>query len=64
MPISQATVNPISHEERAFFARLAAMNTLFEATRSGHSAQSFASGAQSCDTLLLAFIENLKSSTS
>lgn len=50
----------MSHEERAFFARLAAMNTLFESARAGDSARGFAVHAQSCDAVLTAFLDELK----
>jgi len=49
-----------SHEERAFFARLAAMNAMFEAARTGSPAQGYANRAQSSDALLASFLEELK----
>jgi len=58
-PIPMA--HPMSHEERIFFARLAAMNTMFESARAGSAAQSFSSRAQSCDDLLVTFLDTLKS---
>lgn len=59
-PHQTSTFHPMSHEERAFFARLAAMNTMFESARTGVSAQSFSSRAQSCDDLLVTFLDTLK----
>ena len=56
-----SAVSPLSHEERAFFARLAAMNTMFESARLGGLAPSFSSRAQSCDALLVTFLDTLKS---
>jgi len=50
----------ISHEERAFCARLAAMNTMFEAARAGSAGKNFCHRAQSSDELLLNFLEELK----
>lgn len=60
-PHQTSTFHAMSHEERAFFARLAAMNTMFESARSGASAQSFSSRAQSCEALLATFLDTLKS---
>jgi hypothetical protein len=60
-PHQTTTFHAMSHEERAFFARLAAMNTMFESARSGVAAQSFSSRAQSCEALLATFLETLKS---
>jgi len=52
--------NQDSQEARALFARLAAMNAMFEAARAGTQAQSFAHRAQSSDELLHAFLHDLK----
>jgi hypothetical protein len=52
-----------SHEERALFARLAAMNSFFEAARAGVPAQDMAARALSSEQLLATFLEDLKSST-
>ena len=62
MPTPQnAAAHLISHEERAFFARLAAMNTLFEAARAGKAAQGYANRALASDDLLATFLAELKS---
>ena len=57
-PAPEAT--PMSHEERAFFARLAAMNAAFESARAGKTAQSFGHRALSSDTLLEAFLQEIQ----
>jgi hypothetical protein len=63
MPTPQNTQSGnTSHEERAFFARLVAMNAMFEAARAGKPAQGFATRAQSSEVLLASFLEELKSS--
>lgn len=51
---------PMSHEERAFFARLAAMNAAFESARAGKTAQSFGHRALSSDALLEAFLQEIQ----
>jgi hypothetical protein len=51
---------PASHEERAFFARLAALNVAFESARAGKTAQSFGHRAQSSDALLTAFLSEIQ----
>ena len=55
---------PMSHEERAFFARLAAMNAAFESARAGKTAQSFAHRALSCDALLETFLQEIQAQNS
>ena len=49
-----------SHEENAIFARLAALNTAFEAARADQAARSFAHRALSCDALLQAFLYEIQ----
>ncbi|OFZ69373.1 MAG: hypothetical protein A2Z01_01050 [Betaproteobacteria bacterium RBG_16_58_11] len=49
-----------SHEERAFFARLAALNVAFESARAGKPAQSFGHRAQSSEALLTAFLSEIQ----
>ena len=48
--------SPMSHEERAFFARLAALNVAFESASAGKTAQSYGHRALSSDALLEAFL--------
>ena len=55
---------PMSHEERAFFARLAAMNAAFESARAGKTAQSFAHRALSSDALLETFLQEIQAQNS
>jgi len=52
--------NPMSHEERAFFARLAALNMAFESAATGKAAQSFGHRALSSDALLEAFLHEIQ----
>ena len=54
-PANQAT----SNEERAFFARLAALNVAVESTRAGKTAQSFCQTAQASESLLAAFLDEI-----
>jgi hypothetical protein len=56
VPISSS----ISPEERAFFARLAALNVALESTRAGKTAQRFCHNAQSSETLLAAFLNEIR----
>jgi len=50
----------MSHEERAFFARLAALNMAFESAATGKAAQSFGHRALSSDALLEAFLYEIQ----
>lgn len=50
----------LTHEENAFFARLAAINAAFEAVRAGQAAKSFAHRALSSDALLMAYLDEIK----
>ncbi len=54
----------ISYEENAFFARLAALNTAFEAARAGKTARAFAHRALSSDALLDAFLQEIQAQKS
>ncbi|MBI5751414.1 MAG: hypothetical protein HZA59_04625 [Hydrogenophilales bacterium] len=51
---------PTSHEERAFFARLAALNVFFESARAGKAAQGFGHRALSSDAILEAFLQEIQ----
>ena len=57
---SAPTAISMSHEERAFFTRLAAMNAAFESARAGKTAQSFGYRALSSDALLKAFLQEIQ----
>jgi len=50
----------MSHEERAFFARLAALNVAFESAAAGKTAQSYGHRALSSDALLEAFLHEIQ----
>ena len=52
--------NGLLYEENAFFARLAALNTVFEAARAGNTASNFAHRALSSDALLEAFLQDIQ----
>lgn len=52
--------NGLSHEERAFFARLAALNGAIESSKAGNTAQRFCANAQSSDALLAAFLKEIQ----
>lgn len=49
-----------SHEETAYFARLAALNTALEAARMGTAARGFAHRALSSDTVLERFLREIQ----
>ena len=56
----QSQENRVTHEERAFFAQLAAMSVIFESARIGIPAQDFGSHAQSCSELLVTFLDEIR----
>ncbi|MHB1232015.1 MAG: hypothetical protein ACYCZQ_05455 [Burkholderiales bacterium] len=60
MPTHHPSRPSTSHEERAFFTRLAALNLAFESARAGQKAQSFCHGAQASEVLLAAFLDQIK----
>jgi hypothetical protein len=58
-----APSNPINsgtYEERAFFAQLAALNATVESAKAGDSAQQLFQNASLNETLLAAFLHELK----
>lgn len=57
---TQETHTPISHDERAFFAQLLALNTFFESARIGESGLSVGSHAQSFNKLLRDFLNEIQ----
>ena len=50
-----------SYEESAYFARLAALNTAFEAARTGTVARDFGLRALASDTVLVSFLHEIQS---
>jgi len=50
-----------SHEESAYFARLAALNTVLEAARAGTAARNFGHCALSSDAVLATFLQEIQS---
>ena len=50
-----------SYEENAYFARLAALNTAFEAARTGIAARDFGERALASDTVLATFLHEIQS---
>ena len=64
MPLpSFPQIKSLSHEERAFFCRLAALNVGMEASKAGGIAQRFCHNAQSIEVLLAAFLKVLQTSS-
>ena len=49
-----------SHEESAYFARLAALNTVLEAARAGTAARNFGHRALSSDAVLATFLQEIQ----
>jgi hypothetical protein len=60
--IHGSPLHPTSAEDRAFFARLAAINAAFEAARAGRPAQGLAEHAAAIDDLLGRYFIALTSS--
>ena len=50
-----------THEERVYFARLAALNAALEAARSGTAASDFGHRALASDTVLASFLYEIQS---
>lgn len=57
---NSVTSQSLTHDERAFFARLAAINTAFESARAGAPAQSFGHRALASDAILEAFLQDIQ----
>ena len=53
-------INSDTYEERAFFAQLAALNATVESAKAGNSAQQLYQNANLNETLLAAFLHELK----
>ena len=60
MSVPSKPIDSGTYEERAFFAQLAALNAIVESAKAGNSAQQLYQDAYLNETLLAAFLHELK----